>query len=173
MMRRIRAVLAVGVLAALAGALVGPPPAAADTVWRTVPCATGAMAAEALPGRVVHVTGWIQPCAGSPASTETFAVIYYGSSLGGPRRLLSYADPVAPTQFSGHLDKMPPGQIMRAVCLTFSETGRLSCVTVAVGDDPDRLVVTPIPVDDPPVLVPIDVPRYLGPIANPTCGTCV
>jgi hypothetical protein len=173
MTRRVHAVLAAAVLAMLMAMTAATPAAANVNPWRPLPCATGAMTAEALPRKLVHVTGWIQPCAESPAAGETFAVIYYGSTLGGPRRLLGYADPVAPTHVSGYLDKMPPGQGMRAVCLAFSETGRLSCVGIAVGDDPDRLVVTPIPVDHPMVLIPIDVPKFLGAITNPTCGTCV
>lgn len=67
-----------------------------------------------------------------------------------------------------------PAALPTAACLAFSPAGLRSCVSIDTGDDPDLLVVTPIPTDHPRVSVPV-----LGMIRNefgdpdPYCGTCV
>jgi hypothetical protein len=175
------AVLVAGVSGPVAAAAAPPTRATAssgepDVVpWQTAPCATGAMTAHAVPGRLVEVSGWIMPCPGTPApGPARYAVVYFGPAAGTPGRALRYTDPADRTTFAGRLNTFRPAALPTAACLAFSPTGLLSCVSIDTGDDPDLLVVTPIPTDHPRVSVPV-----LGMIRNefgdpdPYCGTCV
>jgi hypothetical protein len=161
---------AYAVLAALVGTLLAAAPASADPFeWHSVSCATGAMTA-ATEGGGVRVTGWIQPCPESPARNELFAVMYYGAEFGTPMDLSFYATPSGPTPFGGDLRRTTFE--LTAVCLTFSEQGRLSCLGVTAGDGGEP-VLAEISTDDPRVTVPVrrTVPR--PGTSHPGCGTCV
>jgi hypothetical protein len=155
-------------LGALVGVLLVGAPAAAEVEWRSVSCATGAMTA-ATGGGGIHVTGWIQPCPESPAAQgETFAVTYYGAEFGAPMELLAYATPDGRTTFEASLYLRT--YEVAAMCLTFSSSGRLSCLSIA-GDDAGEPVIAEIPTHDPLVTVPVR-PYPVNPIIV-ACGTCV
>lgn len=164
-------------LAALLAGVSGPATAAdvqSDTIlWETAPCATGEMTAHASPGRLIWVGGWIEPCAGTPApDVARYAVIYFRPTAGFPGQPLRYAQPTGRTWFEGQLNTRR--DIPTAACLAFSPSGLLSCVGIDVGDDPDLLVVTPIPTDHPRVSVLVWglIDNY-PPKPDPYCGTCV
>lgn len=178
-MRRLAAIVLP--LAVLVAGLLSRPPAAVGEVvvvgwrpWPAVPCATGAMTAESLPERVVRVTGWIEPCLGTAASDHSrYGIVYFDPAGGVAGRPLEYADPVGRTEFAGQLNLILPGTYTLAACLAYSPTGLLSCVSINAGDDPDRLVVAPIPTDDPRVSLPV-LP-LIGPEGEDGgyCGTCL
>jgi hypothetical protein len=131
------------------------------------------MTAQSLPERVVRVTGWIEPCPATPVPTGSrYAIVYFAATLGVAGRPLQYADPVGRTEFAGQLDTKLPGSGF-AACLAYSPTGLLSCVSVDVGDDPDRLVVTPIPTDHPRVALPVLALMRPDGDGGGYCGTCL
>lgn len=168
-------------LAAVMGGLFGPAPASAVEpnpveweLWQSAPCVTGEMTARSHPGRLVWVTGWVEPCPGTTApGTARFAIVYFSANAGTAGRPLHYVDPAGRTAFEGELYTKRPDSLPRAACLAYAPSGLLSCVSLDPGTAPDLLAVAPIPTDDPRVSVPVS--PYLRAVGTtqPYCGTCL
>lgn len=173
-------------LAALAAALLavclGPAPGAAAVPagLGNVTCATGAITAAPVSGKVVTLKGWIKPCAAAApvASYQHFAIGWYDWAGGGhhawitnPTSFQVSADPTKtvttdfslPVDFTGYTP---------ALCLAYYFGARLSCVNVSWSNG--VAVAKPLPTTDPKVSLllayePQPVPDGQ---AVQKCGTC-
>lgn len=166
-----RRVLAAAVLAA---ALVAPANAAAEELWPSYPCTSGALTAahsEVDPGKSVTVPG-VLAC-GVPERGPQFAVAVFetddsdGYGYVHENLLQYYASPAGPTRFKVTGLRMDDKIFASAsVCLMTDEKTRLSCVNISTD-----LVVTQISTEDPSVARQI---RRLPPGSetDPSCGTC-
>jgi hypothetical protein len=113
---------------------------------------------------VLSLSGWIQPCPeGSPTH---YAIIWYDAGSGTAFRY-RYQSLTAPTQFA--ISATLGSTRTTAVCLAYDRYARLSCLAIDYPDGLQSATVTPIPVDDSRVLVPVG-DKWEDP--DQTCGTC-
>jgi hypothetical protein len=78
-----------------------------------------------------------------------------------------YQSLTAPTQFA--ISATLGSTRTTAVCLAYDRYARLSCLAIDYPDGLQSATVTPIPVDDSRVLVPVG-DKWEDP--DQTCGTC-
>jgi hypothetical protein len=175
--------------AVLAGllTLVFAAPAAARSgpSWIQAPCATGAVTEYAgTPDGWVSLAGWIQPC-GEPRPDASFGFLRYHEHAARllyryPSQMVQpYESTTAPTAFTAGYTTNPHGGIddqqygaVRAICVVRNLHAPVACVGIDVPAGGGAPLVTPIPVDDPRLSVPVVL---LPPETklDPACGNCV
>ncbi|MFG1608926.1 hypothetical protein [Actinoplanes sp. NPDC049265] len=183
MFRRLSPALIVVPVAVLACA---QPAAALPVPPGTNICATGTLEAgerpPADPGRTPLVVR-IQPCAGTPA--EDLAAGRWGLAEYDQRGGHIRSSTLRPFDGPGVTQYLAPGYRdgndqadgslggVRAVCLVAGLTyNRVACVRTEL--DPDhRVVITPLPADNPLVSLPVSPGHPGGNDPNPECGACV
>ena len=169
MLRRI-ARIAVLVVTAAAALVSITEPASAATVVTT--CANGAITQYAgLDATHIVIAGWMQPCEGTNPNPY-FGVTAFTSTSGiydAPWPFV--ADRHKPTIFKQEITSMAaqPVDAYQAICLAYSTTGKVSCLMIGGGKG-STLTLTPIPLTDPRVQLPV---RQGSAGPDPTCGTCV
>lgn len=156
-MRRLFILAAAGLLVATAAVTI--PAVAADSgyrylKWRQCPAGTadaGAVAVEPTPrGRVVFVSGWVEPCQ-DPGPNSEYAVMAYGADR-SVAMLTHFRYRPDSVSRNGFRYPVTLPSWVAAVCLVTFNDARPACQSVTVtGTDTDTRtrVGGPLPTDDP------------------------